>query len=101
MPSGRRDVLKAALGAAALTFLPSARARLPLLSETEPDAVALDYVADAARVSAAARSLYRPGSSCRSCYFYQGKASADSAPCTVFAGWRVGPTGWCREFTPR
>lgn len=97
----RRAVLKAAAGALALLALPRAFARLPLLRGTELDAVALAFVADATGLDPAVQPLFTPGSRCARCYFFQGRRSADAAPCTVFAGYRVPATGWCREFSPR
>ncbi|MGQ0587354.1 MAG: high-potential iron-sulfur protein [Gammaproteobacteria bacterium] len=40
-------------------------------------------------------------SRCAGCYFFDGRGSAESAPCSVFAGWRVPSGGWCREFAPK
>jgi hypothetical protein len=97
----RRVLLKAAAGTLALLALPRAWARLPLLKGTELDAVALGYVADAAGLDSLVQPAYTPGSRCARCYFFQGRDSADAAPCTVFAGYRVPATGWCREFSPR
>jgi hypothetical protein len=97
----RRALIAGGVALVALAAVPRALARLPLLAEDEPDAVALSFVTDAARLDPAAQPLFKPGSRCTSCFFYQGGRSSDSAPCTVFAGWRVPASGWCREFTPR
>ena len=97
----RRAVVKAAAGALALLALPRALARMPLLTGTEADAVALEFVPDASQLDAATQPRFAPGSRCAACYFYQGKGKAEAAPCTVFAGWRVPATGWCREFAPK
>jgi hypothetical protein len=84
----RRALIAGGVALVALAAVPRALARLPLLT-------------DAARLDPAAQPLFKPGSRCTSCFFYQGGRSSDSAPCTVFAGWRVPASGWCREFTPR
>ena len=97
----RRSVLRAAGGAIALAALPKAVARLPLLTGTEMDAIALEFVPDATRLYPSLQPRYTPGSRCSECYFYQGGRSSETAPCTVFAGYRVPATGWCREFAPR
>ena len=97
----RRTVVKAAVGALALLALPRALARMPLLTGTEADAVALEFVPDASGLDAATQPRFAPGSRCAACYFYQGAGKAEAAPCTVFAGWRVPATGWCREFAPK
>ena len=97
----RRAVLQAAAGVLALAALPKALARLPLLDGTEADAIALEFVPDATRLDPAMHPRYAPGSRCAACYFFDGRPSAESAPCTVFAGYRVPSTGWCREYSPR
>ena len=97
----RRALLKAAAATLALMAAPKCLARMPLLTRAEPDAVTLEFVPDAAGLDPAAQPLYRPGSRCAGCFFFQGDASDDTAACTVFAGWRVPQTGWCRQFAPR
>jgi hypothetical protein len=97
----RRAVLQAAAGALTLFVLPRALARAPLLTGTEADAIALEFVADAATLHPSLQPRYTPGSRCAACYFFQGRRKSESAPCTVFAGYRVPATGWCREFAPR
>jgi hypothetical protein len=97
----RRALLQAAAGALAALAMPRAFARLPLLTGREPEAIALEFVADAARLQPSLRPLYVPGSRCARCFFFQGHRTDDAAPCTVFAGWRVPATGWCREFAAR
>lgn len=100
MDARRRGLLQAGGALAALAALPVHPA-MPVLRETEPDAVALEYTPDARVLDPAAQPLYVPGSRCAGCYFFQGRRSSDVAPCTIFAGWRVSPDGWCREFKPR
>ena len=97
----RRTVLRAAGGAIALAALPRALARQPLLTGAEMDAIALEFVPDAARLHPSLQPRFAPGSRCGACYFFQGRPSSEAAPCTVFAGYRVPATGWCREFAPR
>lgn len=97
----RRTLLKAAAGAITLLVAPRAVARLPLLTGSEPDAIALEFVTDATRLHPSLQPRYTPGARCAACFFYQGRRSTEDAPCTVFAGYRVPATGWCREFAPR
>jgi hypothetical protein len=96
----RRTLLKAAAGALTLLAVPKTLARMPLLNGTEPDAVTLEFVPDATLIDPVARPGFEPGSRCSECYFFQGR-STDAAPCTVFTGYRVPATGWCREFARR
>lgn len=97
----RRAVLQGAGGALAMLAVPHAFARPPLLTGTEADAIALEFVGDAARLHPSLQPRYVPGSRCATCFFFQGRRSDASGPCTVFAGWRVPASGWCREFAPR
>lgn len=97
----RRSILKAAAGGLALLTLPPAIARQPLLKGDELDAIALGFVADATGLDPLVQPEYKPGSRCAACYFFQGGRKSESAPCTVFAGYRVPATGWCREFAAR
>jgi hypothetical protein len=101
MDPKRRDVLHAAAGLFALALAPRVQARLRLLKETHPEAVAMNYVADAASLDTAAQPEFVAGSRCTGCYFFQGRSSDETAPCTVFAGWRVNAQGWCRGFAAR
>jgi hypothetical protein len=96
----RRALLQAASGVLTLLVVPPASAR-PLLKGDEPDAVTLEFVPDAGRLDSAAQPRFVAGSRCSRCYFFQGKASSHSAPCTMFAGYRVPATGWCRQFATR
>jgi len=99
--SRRRALMKGAAAALALLAAPKGLARPPLLTRAEPDAVALEFVDDAATLDATGQPLYQAGSRCAGCFFFQGDAGDETAPCTVFAGWRVPRSGWCREFAPR
>lgn len=98
----RRSVTQAAWTLLALCAAPRlAFGRMPMLEGTEPDAVALEFVPDAARIDPVKQPAFVAGSRCAGCYFYQGRPTSDAAPCTVFAGWRVPASGWCREFKRR
>jgi hypothetical protein len=73
----------------------------PVLSEAEPQAQALGYVADAARVDKAKFPKYAPGQRCAACQLYQGPPTAPMAPCAIFMGKQVAGPGWCSAFVPR
>lgn len=100
MDMTRRTFLRTAGSLLALVASP-VFAGMPVLRETEPDAVTLEYTPDSSRLDASAHPAFQPGSRCARCYFFQGRDDSDVAPCSVFSGWRVSPRGWCREFTPR
>jgi len=73
----------------------------PVLSEAEPQAQALGYVADAARVDKVKFPKYAPGQRCAACQLYQGPPNAPMAPCAIFMGKQVAGPGWCSAFVPR
>ncbi len=70
-------------------------ADLPHLSPTDPTAVALSYVEDAATTK---NTAYQAGSACDSCALYQGDRKAAWGPCAVFPGKDVAAKGWCTSF---
>jgi hypothetical protein len=67
----------------------------PKLEETDPQAVALGYKADATKVDAKKYPNHAATQVCSNCNFYQGKAADAMAPCQLFAGKQVAAKGWC------
>jgi hypothetical protein len=53
----------------------------PLIAPTDPAAVAVQYVEDAAE--------------CANCALYEGAPDSVQGPCSVFAGKQVKAAGWC------
>jgi hypothetical protein len=90
---GRRTLLRRlALG---LSLAPVAlAAEAPLLSENDPAAKALEYVADAKRAKDAS-----PGALCSNCSVYGGADGAEQGPCTLFPGKLVKAAGWCKSWS--
>jgi High potential iron-sulfur protein len=73
----------------------------PMLSESDPTAVALGYKANASTVDKAKFPQYAAGQSCSSCALYQGAAGASSGPCPIFSGKAVSSTGWCASYAKK
>jgi len=73
----------------------------PMLSATDPTAVALGYEANAAGVDKTKFPQYAPGQACSNCALYQGTAGTSSGPCTIYAGKLVSSTGWCASYTKK
>lgn len=71
-----------------------------VLSEAEPQAQALGYVADARRVDRQRFPNYAPGQRCAACQFYQAP-SLVLAPCALFQGKQVAGPGWCSGYVTR
>lgn len=72
-----------------------AGAHMAKLSEDDPSAKALNYVADASKASA------RKGdSNCGNCNLYQG-GDAEFGGCSIFPGKAVAKAGWCSAWVGR
>lgn len=65
---------------------------LKALPATNPQAVALKYVADAQKAVGA-----KPGSNCANCQLF----TAATGACAIFAGFSVSKTGWCSAWAKK
>lgn len=95
--SSRRSVLRGSFAAAAAALLaavlPASRARAadaPEVSEDDPTAKGLKYVADATKSE-------RPDASqfCHNCRYFKGASGAGTGPCDIFPAKSVNGNGWC------
>jgi hypothetical protein len=84
-----------------LLLLNGARADDGTVSESDPTAMALGYRTHAAQVDKAKYATYAAGETCSNCQFYQGDASASSAPCPLLGGNRVSAGGWCKGYVKK
>ena len=104
-PSTRRSFMMtlAASGAALAATRAAAQAAsaAPVLTEADPQALALGYKADNTKVDKAKFPQHAAGQMCSSCNFYQGKASDAMAPCQLFAGKQVSGKGWCSAYAKK
>jgi hypothetical protein len=102
MSATRRAFIVSLAGLASnLLILNNVRADESAISESDPTAVALGYKADATQVDKAKYSTYMSGETCSNCQFYQGPASAASAPCPLLGGKPVNGKGWCKGYARR
>lgn len=69
-------------------------AELPKLPLDNPQAKALAYVEDA---GTSKNPKYKPGSACSNCQFF----TAATGACSLFAGYRVAPKGWCSAWSKK
>lgn len=99
MNSSRRVFLMT-VSAGTAAFSVGARAQA-LLSETDPQAVALGYVADASKVDTKKYPKYAAGQVCANCMLYQGKPGDASGGCPLFAGKQVAAKGWCSAWVKK
>lgn len=95
--SSRRNLLRGSVAGAAAALLasvlPCSAARAadaPEVSEDDPTAKGLKYVADATKSE-------RPDASqfCHNCRYFKGAADAGAGPCDIFPGKSVKGNGWC------
>jgi hypothetical protein len=101
VPLSRRDVVNSLtlLAAGVVLAARAARADDEKLSVTDPAAVALGYVEDAAHVDAKKFPDYAPGSDCENCLKLEGKSGQTYRPCSLFPGKLVAAKGWCSGWT--
>ena len=90
-----------AAGAAVAAARALAQAQAPMVDPNDPQAKALGYVTDATKADKSKFPKYQPGQHCAVCQLYHGPASAQTAPCTIFAGKHVVGPGWCSAFVPK
>jgi len=95
--SSRRSVLRSSFAGAAAALLagvlPASRAHsadAPEVSEDDPTAKGLKYVADATKSERTDQSAF-----CHNCRYFKGAADAAKAPCDLFGGKAVNGKGWC------
>jgi hypothetical protein len=98
----RREMLSLALLAGSAGSVLAADAPPPKVDEKDSTAVALGYVSDVKHVDQKASPQFKPGSTCSSCSWYQGKAGDPAGgPCTFFPGKNVDANGWCRMYNKK
>lgn len=101
-PSRRAFVMTVAVGGSALAASRlTAQAAAPVLSEADPQAVALGYRADNTKVDQAKYPQHAAGQMCSACNFFQGKPTDAMAPCQLFAGKQVSGKGWCSAWAKK
>lgn len=99
--SNRRVFLmQVATASGALALAGTAQAQA-MVVETDAQAAALGYKADATKVDKTKFPKYASGQSCASCTLYQGKAGAASGVCPIFAGKQVAAKGWCNSYVKK
>jgi hypothetical protein len=73
----------------------------PMLAETDTQAAALGYKADATKVDKAKQAKYAAGQICGNCVLFQGAATAAAGGCPLFAGKQVAGKGWCNAWAKK
>ncbi|MDQ0036892.1 hypothetical protein J2W30_004667 [Variovorax boronicumulans] len=94
MNTSRRTfmITLAATGTALSATRSLAQARL---DEKDPQAAALSYVADSAKVDAKKFPKHDNAQLCNGCALWQSKPADAQGNCPLFAGKQVSAKGWC------
>ncbi len=100
MSNRREFIIQIAVGGSTLTAT-QAFAQVPMVSETDGQASALGYKADATKVDKAKFPKYVAGQSCANCALFQGKATDAAGACPLFAGKQVAAKGWCSAWAKK
>lgn len=97
----RRHFVIHSLAACGMLGAASAAQAQAMLAETDPQAVALGYKADASKVDKAKQPKFVAGQNCANCALYQAAASAPAGGCPLFAGKQVAGKGWCNAWAKK
>ena len=99
--SRRRFIKLTAIGLAAVPFanalLSGTAEAADLISETDPQAAALGYKADATKAEKRTDATQL----CSNCNFYSAKPGDTSGPCVLFQGKLVAGAGWCTAWAKK
>ena len=101
MTTRRRFVVTLPAAALALAASRAGSAQAARLEETDPQAVALGYRHDAAKVDAKKFPSYAAGHNCGNCQLFQSKAGESWGPCAAFGGKLVNSQGWCAAWVKK
>jgi hypothetical protein len=100
MTNRRVFILQSVLGSTAMATN-AALAAVSMLSEGDPQAKALGYVANTKKADGKKFPKHAASQKCNNCALYQGKASDAAAACPLFAGKQVAGEGWCSAWAKR
>ena len=100
MTNRREFIVQLSLGGTAL-MAGNAMAAVPMVVETDAQAVALGYKADATKADKVKFPKFAAGQSCTTCSLYQGKAGDAAGACPLFAGKQVSAKGWCSAYAKK
>jgi len=96
----RTFMLQAAAGCVAVGAIVPANAQT-MVVETDAQAAALGYKADATKVDKTKQAKYVAGQACGNCALFQGAAGAAAGACPLFAGKQVSAKGWCTAYAKK
>ena len=100
MANRREFIVQVSLGGGMLVA-GQAMAQGAMVAESDPQATALGYKADAGKVDKAKFPKFAAGQACANCALYQGKAADAAGGCPLFAGKQVAGKGWCSAYAKK
>ena len=100
MTNRRQFIVQLGLGSAAMVA-GRAIAQSAAVTETDPQAAAMGYKADASKVDKTKFPNYQAGHQCGNCALYQGKTGDKAGACTLFGGKLVSAVGWCNAWNKK
>lgn len=100
-PTNRRVFILQSVAAAGVAALATTAQAEAAVSESDPQASALGYKADATKVDKAKQPKYAAGQDCGNCALFQGKAGDAAGPCPLFGGKHVSAKGWCSAYAKK
>lgn len=96
----RKFVIYSVSGVGTLCLGAAAQAQA-MVSETDPQAVAVGYKADSTKVDKKKFPKHAVTQLCSNCALYQGAATAAAAGCAIFPGKQVAGKGWCSAWAKK
>lgn len=93
-------MMQALLGCAAVGTVLQAKAQT-MLAETDAQATALGYKADATKVDKSKQPKYAAGQVCTNCALFKGAANAAAGGCPLFGAKQVAGKGWCNAWVKK
>jgi hypothetical protein len=98
--TNRRCFMLQAVSVAGAALVVTEASAQAMVDEKDPQAVGLNYKADATKVDKAKAPKYAAGQICGNCALYQG-GSAAAGGCPLFAGKQVAAKGWCTAYAKK
>lgn len=99
--TNRREFIAQISFASTALLAGNSMAQGAMLAETDAQAKALGYVADATKADKVKFPKFAAGQNCANCALYQGKAGAAAGGCPLFAGKQVAAKGWCSAYAKK
>lgn len=99
--SNRREFIVQITVAGSALAGTQAFAQAPMVVESDGQASALGYKADATKVDKAKFPKYAAGQTCANCALFQAKATDAAGACPLFAGKQVAAKGWCSAWAKK